>query len=73
MARYVLLNTDKIIGRQMTADVSVTITQILEEFREESKNREQGLLAQIGNLSNSHEELVQGLRRELETKLTRLK
>ena len=61
-ARYMAQNTDKIIGRQMMSNV--TIIQMLEE----SKIREQGLIAQIGNLSNSHEELVgtvQDLRREL--------
>ena len=67
-ARYEVLNTDKIVGRQMT--LNVTIIQLLEEIREKSKVREQGLIAQTGNLSNSHEELmggiVQDLRREFE-------
>ena len=68
MARYVASNTDKIIGRQMAADTA--IIEILNEMKADNRNKDQviqELQNQIGELINSHADLVEivtGLRRD---------
>ena len=68
MARYVASNTDKIIGRQMAADT--VIIEMLNEIKADNRNKDQviqELQNQIGELINSHADLVEivtGLRRD---------